>query len=150
LSRVVIWGFEGRGALRINPDWTLFANFAYARGEDQDTGLPIDSVDPLTGLVGVRYQSSPLWGAEVRQRFVGPKKRVSTPTLVRPGGYATTDITMFFNPTPNVTINANVFNLFNARYFNSQDVRGLLTDNPILELYRSPGRSFAINATVRW
>jgi hemoglobin/transferrin/lactoferrin receptor protein len=150
LSSVVIWGLEAKGSLKVSTDWTVFANAAFQRGEDEDTGLPIDSVDPFTGLVGVRYQASPLWGIEARQRFVAGKTRVSSPTIYRPGGYGVTDFTAFYNPTPNITINANVYNIFDRSYFNAQDVRGLLTTNPNLELFRSPGRTFALNATVRW
>jgi hemoglobin/transferrin/lactoferrin receptor protein len=43
-----------------------------------------------------------------------------------------------------------VFNIFDASYFNPQDVRQIFPNNPNLELYRSPGRTFSMNATVRW
>lgn len=150
LSNVVIWGFEGKGEYRFTPEWSVFANAAYSYGRDQGTGLPIDSVDPFTGLVGLRYQNVANWGFEARQRFASGKTRVSSPTIVKTGGYAVTDLTFFYNPLPNLTINANIYNLFDRSYFSAQDVRGLLANSPILELYRSPGRTFALNATVRW
>jgi len=150
LSNVVIWGFEGKGEYRFNTEWSAFANAAYAYGRDQQTGKPIDSVDPFTGLIGVRYQNVANWGFEARQRFAAGKKRVSDPTIATTSGYTVTDLTFFYNPLPNVTINANIYNLFDRSYFNAQDVRGLLTTNANLELFRAPGRTFALNATVRW
>lgn len=150
LPRVTIWGFEGKGTLKVSTDWSLFANVAFQQGRDTSTGMPIDSVDPITGLVGVRYEPSTLWGAEVRQRFAGAKNRVSAAAIYKPQGWTTTDFTLFYNPTPNISFNFNVYNIFNQRYFVAQDVRGLLATNPILELYRAPGRTFALNATVRW
>ena len=136
--------------MKVSTDWSLFANVAFQQGRDTSTGMPIDSVDPITGLVGVRYEPSTLWGAEVRQRFAGAKNRVSAAAIYKPQGWTTTDFTLFYNPTPNISFNFNVYNIFNQRYFVAQDVRGLLATNPILELYRAPGRTFALNATVRW
>lgn len=150
LPRVVIWGLEGKGTLQLTTDWSVFANVAFQQGRDTSTGLPIDSVDPITGLVGARYQPSAQWSAELRQRFAGAKNRVSSQAIFRPQGWTSTDFTISYNPTPNISINASVYNIFNHSYFLAQDVRGLLTTNPLLELYRAPGRTFALNATVRW
>jgi hemoglobin/transferrin/lactoferrin receptor protein len=60
------------------------------------------------------------------------------------------DALVSYETVPNFTINAGVFNIFNESYFNPQDVRGVLAANPNLELFRSPGRYFSMNATVRW
>jgi hemoglobin/transferrin/lactoferrin receptor protein len=51
---------------------------------------------------------------------------------------------------PTFTINLGAFNVLNESYFNPQDVVQVLTANPNLELFRAPGRSWAMNATVRW
>jgi hemoglobin/transferrin/lactoferrin receptor protein len=51
---------------------------------------------------------------------------------------------------PTFTVNVGVFNIFNESYFNPQDVVAVLASNPNLELFRSPGRSLSMNATVRW
>ena len=51
---------------------------------------------------------------------------------------------------PAFTLNAGVLNIFNESYFNPQDVVQVLASNPNLELFRSPGRTLALNATVRW
>ena len=50
LSNVTIWGFEARGELRIRPEWSVLGYFAYAHGYDTQTGLPVDSVDPVEGV----------------------------------------------------------------------------------------------------
>lgn len=56
----------------------------------------------------------------------------------------------FGTSIPNFSINAGVFNLFDASYFNAHDIAGLLTTTTNLELYRAPGRSFGVNATIRF
>ena len=53
----MIWGYEGKGEWRFLPEWALFGSFAIAWGENQETGAPLDSVDPFTGVAGIRYRS---------------------------------------------------------------------------------------------
>ena len=62
----------------------------------------------------------------------------------------TVDALLSYEVAPTFTINLGAFNVLNESYFNPQDVVQVLTANPNLELFRAPGRSWAMNATVRW
>jgi hemoglobin/transferrin/lactoferrin receptor protein len=68
----------------------------------------------------------------------------------QPDRHTTFDALVSYEYTPTFTINAGVFNIFDQSYFNPQDVRQIFPNNPNLELFRSPGRTFSMNATVRW
>ena len=150
LSRVRIYGFEAKGEYRVTPDWSVYGAFAYANGQDQKTKQAINSVDPFTLTTGVRYENPQGWGGELRAKFAASQNRVSDPSIVKTKGYAVIDVLGHYNFTKTFSINAGVYNLFDEKYFNHADVAGTAANNPNLELFRSPGRTFAVNATVRF
>ena len=45
---------------------------------------------------------------------------------------------------------AGLFNITNAKYWNSADVIGLTYNNPQLDLYAAPGRYVGVNFAARW
>ncbi len=150
LSQVRIWGLEAKGEWRFAPGWALFGAAAYAHGEDEETGDPIDSVDPFSFIAGLRYTDARGWGAEVRARGAARKNRVSDPTIFQPKGWVTADALVFYDFDKNFSVNLGVYNIFDERYFVAQDVAGLLYNNANLELFRAPGRTVAVNATMRF
>ncbi len=150
LSKVRIYGFEAKGDYKFTPEWAAFASFAYANAEDQQTKRPVDSVDPFTLVGGLRYTNSNGFGAELRAKYAGAQKRVSDSSIFKTPEYTTVDALITYNWTPNFTINASIRNLFDKKFFNHADVAGLLANNRNLELFRSSGRTVAMNATMRW
>lgn len=150
LDEVVIWGFEGKGRWQLLPEWALLGSIAYARGEDQSTGLPIDSVDPLKGVVGLRYERDDGWGGELVATGVVRQDRVSDPTFFKTPGYGVLDLLAFYDLDRRLSVALGIFNIFDQRYFIHQDVVGLANSSPLKELYTQPGRTVALNVTVRW
>jgi hemoglobin/transferrin/lactoferrin receptor protein len=150
ISNATIWGYEAKGELRLLPEWSVFGSLAYANGTNEETNTPLDSVDPWTGIAGVRYRSRSGWGGEVRAKYVAEKDRVSLPTIVTVPAHTTVDALVSYEVKPTFTFNMGVFNMFDASYFNPTAVAGVDAKNPNLELFRAPGRTFATNVTVRW
>jgi len=150
LERVKIYGAEAKGRWQITDEIALQGAVAYARGEDEETGLPVDSVDPLKGVLGLRYESRDGWGGEVIGTAVAKKERVSDPSYFKAPSYQTVDVLGFFNFNHNLTVNVGVFNLFNEKYWVAQDVVGVAANSAQLPLYASPGRTVAANVTLRW
>ncbi|HEY0836040.1 MAG TPA: TonB-dependent hemoglobin/transferrin/lactoferrin family receptor [Azospirillum sp.] len=150
LPRVEIWGVEARGEWRMAPEWALFGSAAYARGTDKESGLPVDSVAPLTGVLGVRYDRADGWGAEVIGRAAARHERVSAANYFQAPGYVVADATVSYEWDPHVSVNAGVFNVFDRKYFGFRDVNGLAANRADIDRYARPGRTFAVNATVRW
>ncbi|WP_246088469.1 TonB-dependent hemoglobin/transferrin/lactoferrin family receptor [Phreatobacter stygius] len=156
VSSVVIYGFEARGEWRINPEWSLTGAVAYARGINTITHQPINSVDPLTGVAGLRYDSGTGWGVEARMKAAAAKTLVDSTsqqpgvTTYKPGAYATFDLLGRYEINRNVTLNAGIMNIANARYFSAIDVAGIASNNANLELFRAPGRSFTMNVSARF
>lgn len=129
--------------------WTGRMALAWARGEDTGTGRPLNSIDPPRGLLGVRYETpSGRLGAGLDVTIVASKNRVTEASapLFRPSGYMIADLTAQWNAGERFRINAGVFNLADRRYYDWSAVRGRLASDPLLPLYREPGRHIAITA----
>lgn len=155
-----IFGFEAKGEWRMTPEWTLSGALAYANGRDLTLNQPLSSIEPLTATASLRYTSPQNWMVEARVKGALAKTDVVDPVpnaqggapqpAVKPGAYAVFDLLGGYQISPNVTVRASVLNIFNARYFNAIDVRGLATTNVNLELYRAPGRSASVSVSARF
>lgn len=150
LAEVQIWGAEAKGDVRILPQWTVRGAVAWARGENAQTGAPVDSVDPVRGVIGLGWDNGAGLGAEAVVTGGLRHDRVSDRSFFKAPGYTVLDLLVRYEVNPNLTFNAGLFNVANEKYFVSQDVNGLAASSPIRDLYAQPGRYAAINATVRW
>lgn len=147
---VRIWGAEARGDWAFSPGWRLRGAFAWARGEDASNGQPVDSIDPIKVTTGLSYTHSSGFGADAVVVAAMRQERVSSATYFRAPAYATLDLMLRYDVNPGLTLNAGLFNVTNAKYFNSQDVSGLSRTSAMRDLYAQTGRYLAFNATVRW
>jgi hemoglobin/transferrin/lactoferrin receptor protein len=150
ISNVTIHGYEAKGEYKFMPEWALFGSLAYAKGTNDVTGAPLDSVDPWTGITGIRYRGLNGWGGELRAKYVAEKDRVSLATVYKVPAHTTVDALASYEIAPLMTINAGVFNVFNQSYFNPADVAGFAATNTNLDLFRASGRTVATNLTLRW
>lgn len=150
-SQVTIWGAEFKGEWRLLPAWSLLGSAAYARGENDETGAPIDSVDPFRIVGGVRYSHpSDGWGAELIATRAWQHDRVGAATYFEAPAYTVLDLIAHYDVMPTFSINAGVFNLTNEKYFLSQDVIGLAASSSTRDRYAQPGRTVGVNLTLRW
>ena len=149
LSSVTIYGAEAKGEWCFHPNWSLIGSVAYAHGEDDQTNMPIDSVDPVKAVAGLRYETE-TWGAELAAIQAWRHDRVSTAGNFQAPSYTVIDFTAFYEMSTALTVNAGVFNIFDEEYYISQDVTGLAAASPLVPLYAQPGRNFGVNATVRF
>jgi hemoglobin/transferrin/lactoferrin receptor protein len=149
LDKVEIYGAEAKGDWRITDTVSLLGAVAYARGTDKDTGLPVDSVDPLRVVAGIRYDQDD-WGLEFVGTGTRRHTRVSSESYFQAPGYAVFDLLGHYDIGTGFTINAGIFNLFNKKYWISQDVNGVAATSPQVELFAQPGTTFAVNAVLRW
>ncbi len=143
-------GYEAKGEYKFLPEWALFGSLAYAHGANDVTNAPLDSVDPWTGITGIRYRGLNGWGGELRAKFVFEKDRISASTVYKVPGHMTFDALASYEIAPAMTINVGVFNILNQSYFNAADVAGFAANNTNLDLFRASGRSVASNLTLRW
>ncbi|MBM5812830.1 MAG: TonB-dependent hemoglobin/transferrin/lactoferrin family receptor [Gammaproteobacteria bacterium] len=129
--------------------WSVRAAGSWARGEDRTRGQPLNTIDPARGTLGLRYQSAAgRLGGGVDVTWSAAKKRLADPsgTQFRPAGWSTVDLTLQWQAGERLRIQAGLFNALDRRYYDWSAVRGRLASDPLLALYREPGRHFAITA----
>lgn len=154
LDRVTIRGAELRGELFLDslglPSGTsLRGTVAYARGRDEQSGEPLNTIDPLKGVLGVGYTARDgRFGSELMWTLSGAKQRIddSTVNQFKTAGYGLLDLHGFVRIGDNLTLNAGLFNLTDKQYWQWGDVRGLTQSQPGMERYSQPGRHAAVNA----
>lgn len=150
LQNVRIWGIEANGEVRLSQQFALFGNIAFARGEDDDTGLPIDTVAPVTGVLGASFTHDSGFGAELLGRGAASHNRRSTATGFQTPSYVIADANFSYDFEPTLSLNAGVKNIFDRKYFNYYDMLGATRTSTTNDRYAQPGRTFFVNATVRW
>ena len=133
---------------------------AYAHGRNDDTGQPINSVNPLTGVFGLGYEHEN-YGGLLNWTLVKRKTRVDssifnapdgTSKQFRTPGFGKLDLTGFYKVTDDVTVSGGLYNLADKKYWLWDDVRGYdgvgeagVTAPASLDRLTQPGRNVAIN-----
>jgi hemoglobin/transferrin/lactoferrin receptor protein len=150
LSSVTIYGAEARGTWQIAPQWALRGSASYARGEDTDTGKPLDGVDPLRFVGGIAWRHESGFGAEAIVTHALRNTRTSEATYFRAPSYTVLDLAVHYDLGNSLSINGGIFNVTNEKYFLTRDVTGLGATSASRDLYAQPGRYAAINMTLRF
>lgn len=128
--------------------WSLHGAAAWSRGDDRTADVPLDSVDPLTGTLGIAYDAE-TWGAELVGRFVDGKSRVSSEDLYHTPGYGVLDLYAHWQFTPQLRVNAGIRNLTDRTYWAAGDLPLTVAGTSgTLDRYTSPGRNVAVSVAV--
>jgi hemoglobin/transferrin/lactoferrin receptor protein len=155
-----IIGLEAKGEYRFsnrNDGFSLLGSLAFTQGTNLQTSQPINSIDPLKAIVGLRYRApEDRWGVDLTTTLVSGKTNVDSTgvaagqTLFLPAGYTTLDLTGYYNFNPNTRLNVGLFNLLGEKYTRWSDVRGLTTADRNLGLYVQPGLTLATSLSVQF
>jgi hemoglobin/transferrin/lactoferrin receptor protein len=156
LNQVTIRGAETKGELLLNqfglPNGThLTGSVAYAHGENDKTGQPINSIDPLKGVFALGYsQPNGQFGSDLTWTLVANKDRIdrsATPDKFATPGYGILDLNGWWQITEQVTVNAGLYNLTDKKYWqwNGNDLGTLSENSPSLDRFSQPGRYAAAN-----
>ncbi|WP_339543578.1 TonB-dependent receptor [Pseudomonas sp. RA_35y_Pfl2_P32] len=135
-------------------------SIAYAHGRNNDTGEPLNSVNPLTGVLGLGYDQDS-YGALLSWTLVQKKNLVDDSSFKSPDGvssqfktpgYGVLDLAGFYKVSDDVTLSAGVYNLADKKYWQWDNVRGYdsvgeaaVLSPANLDRLTEPGRNFAIN-----
>jgi hemoglobin/transferrin/lactoferrin receptor protein len=149
LSRVRIYGGEARLAWEFAPGWRVEGAAAHARGTDQASGRPLDSVEPVR-LSAALARDAGTWGAEARLRAARAVKRVNDfdgttySPWFRPPGYAVVDLSAWWKPARPLRLVVAANNVFDKKHWLWSDIRLADARNPAgVDFYSQPGRSVA-------
>jgi hemoglobin/transferrin/lactoferrin receptor protein len=129
LNNVRIYGFEARGEVSFRNGFGLIGALGYAEGDDIDRDQPLNSVDPLKLVTGLRYNApGNRWGGQLVGTFVERKHRIDqtrAPVPLASSGYGVLDLLGYWNLTKQTVLNFGVFNITDRKYFLWSDLQGV-------------------------
>ena len=150
ISRVSIDGVELRflidmGVMGLN-NFGVRGAIAYADGEDEDTGEPLDTIQPLTAVLGLSYDSEDgKWGGQLIWTGIKAKDSsdISAGSALREtSGYGLLDLIARYRLTESLSANAGVYNIMDKTYIRWADTGGIGRD--AAERFTQPGTNFSI------
>lgn len=148
-----IRGIELQGDARLPAGFVLRGAYAFIRGDDVsgDEDVPLETIAPNQGVLGLQYAGSARWGGEVAVRAsAGKPETRAADTQFRPESFIVADLFGWASLGRNVTLRAGVLNLTDARYFEWSNVRGRQTGDPAIDRYSSPGISGILSIAYGW
>ena len=150
LSKARIRGLESRAEWQLDPRWSLSGGASLVRGysESNASRVPLDTVEPLRSLFGVRYATE-AWSFKASWLHSQAKGLARTAPAATapftPPHYSVTDIGASWKALPNLSLHANVNNVFDKTYWRWSDVRGLANNSAVKDAYTAPGRNVQVS-----
>ena len=150
IGKVEIRGAEFNAQFILNEHWQARTALAYARGDNETASTPLDSVDPLTAVAGLRYDApSTRWGGELLLTAVGAKDRVSATDRVTAEAYNVVDLIGYFNVTDAARLRFGLFNVTDELYARWINISSLNTDSiSAIENAHQPGTNFRVGLHI--
>lgn len=124
IAEVHIRGMEVDANYRIQENWAVSGSIAYAKGDNEIANTPLDSIEPLTGVIGLQYQAEN-WGIESLITLVGNKDRVSSDSQVTASSYGVLDLIGHYNLSESAKLRFGIFNLTDEEYASWSNIQGL-------------------------
>lgn len=161
LDKSHIYGLEAKTSLRVlelqngDGEFRFNASAAYAKGKDNKTKEPINSVEPLTGILGVSYAYSDVAYVGLNWKLVAPKKEKDISSslkelgVTKMPGYGTLDLVAEYKPMKNVRINAGIYNILDKKHWTWGNRMGQ-TSQRTINRGTEPGINAGISVTVNF
>lgn len=163
-SRARIQGWEGRATWALKSGVTLRTAMAYTHGtteDDESASQPLNTVNPFSMVLGVRYEPNSTWFAQADLLFQAAKsqgqiaKTCTSGTQQNqncwaPPSSVVLDLSGGYHINKHATVYAGVYNVFDRRYWNWSDVRNLAENSTLKDAYSAPGRSVAVSLKLQY
>ena len=155
IEDTTIEGIEAGWTLRFGDleQFMLDGSAFYARGDNEGTGNPVNSVGPAQAVVGFSWFSADeTRELRLKTTLADAYDRVdeSAGELFKPAGYAVFDLYFTQKLGGNLIARAGLHNLTDRTYWNWADVRGLAPDDPILPYLAQAGRTASVSLNLVW
>jgi hemoglobin/transferrin/lactoferrin receptor protein len=151
LRATEIKGIEAGWAMNFGAVWFDAAAF-YARGENKETGQPLNSVGPAQAVIGFGWNVTASSQLRLKTTLTDAwdDRDESRGELFKPAGYAVVDLFLTQRLGERTTLRAGLHNLTDKTYWHWADIRGLSPDDPMLPYLSRAGRSASISLNVSW
>lgn len=147
IEQARVYGIEGALSLEVSESLTLQTRGSWTRGDNRVSDEPLNTVDPPSLAMQLRWQPDQKWRAGVALRAATAKDRLddSRVDLFQPDGYMVFDVTAGYVPRSGMRVNAGVFNVTDKTYWRWASVRGRPVDDPAIDVLAAPGRYAAVS-----
>ncbi len=149
LAKARIYGTEVRAQWQIDKQWHAHAGMAYARGNTEVKGVKtaLDTVAPRKAVVGLRYEAANWHGRATLTYSAAKDSRDISNTTAQfaPPSYTVLDLGFSWQAARNLSMHANVNNVFDSKYWRWSDVRGLAANSAIKDAYTAAPRNFHLS-----
>lgn len=163
-SRARIQGWEGRATWALKGGVTLRTAMAYTHGTTEDNGAanqPLNTVNPFSMVLGVRYEPNSTWFAQADLLFQAAKSQSQIAKTCTSGAQQNQncwappssivlDLSGGYHINKNATLYAGVYNVFDRKYWNWSDVRNIADNSTVKDAYSAPGRSVAVSLKLQY
>lgn len=123
---------------------------AYIDGEDKKSGDSLDSVAPLSGVVGFGLERD-TYGAALNVKMVASKTDWQADDNENVAGYTLVDLTAYYQPMADLNISAGLFNAFDKKYWLYDDIAGRTGTNSFNKDIKSqPGRNWGVSVDYQF
>ena len=134
--------------------WSLNGSVAWSRGQNKTEDVPLESIDPLRGTLGIAFDRD-TWGVELAGTFARRKDRlppaVGTAAPFAPAGYGVLDLMAHWTVAPGAKLNVGVFNLGDRTYIDYSGITSTLaTNSTVTDRFTNPGRTVSASLAVSW
>ena len=154
ISKVSIDGVELRFLIDMSvlglDNFGVRGAIAYADGEDEDTGEPLDTIQPLTAVLGVSYDSADgRWGGQLVWTGVRAKDSSDISAgsaLKETSGYGLLDLIARYRLSESLSVNAGVYNIMDKTYIKWADTAGIGRD--AADRFTQPGTNFSVGVKL--
>ena len=117
----------------------LSSSITYQEGNNLTDNIPLTTINPFEAKISLGYKSTnEKWEAQLNNTFVGKPTTKDNETNFVPDEYSVTDFITSYNPSEKYEFSLGIYNIFNKRYYNYQDVKNLLPTIANLTKYSQP------------
>jgi hemoglobin/transferrin/lactoferrin receptor protein len=152
IERARIHGFELKADAALGHAaggaWNLRLAYGQARGVNETTDQPLNSVDPAQLNLGLQYRRAG-WDLRLDARHLAARRAgdIDSPGLVKPPNTqftvpasTTFDLSAQWRIRPGLRLTAAVVNLTDRKYWVWADVQGLAASSTVADAWTQPGR----------
>jgi hemoglobin/transferrin/lactoferrin receptor protein len=148
IDKANIYGIELDYLWIINDQWSTGINHAWTKGENENTHEELDSISPAKTVVNLNWTSqNNLWSTKLFTTFSQSKSSVDEDLFKTPS-YSTVDLMVHRTLSKNSDIKFGLFNIFNEKYWNWQQVRNFDADDQIINSLSQPSRNISISYSI--
>lgn len=142
-----ISGVEASGHVLFRDHWRARASLSYLEGRNLTDDTYLDSVSPLTAILGLGYEGFQ-WGGEVSTKLAARRDKVDNG--FEAPGYGVVDLTAWYEPEsmPGLKFTGGVFNVLDKTFYDAVTVPESRAQPDLF--YSEPGRAFKVNAIYKF